>query len=74
MTVPPWAVLSPMRTHIRPPTVTVVDPFKVISGTQQHMIGFPGAGATGRPQVRIVGTPGARIGPPTWGQGPGATI
>lgn len=62
--LPPWAVVSPIRTEGLLLIITVADPFTIESGgpTQVQLSPITEAGIF---PMSTVGTPGPMIGPPT---------
>ena len=73
--LPPCAELSPILAAGLPPMSTLGDPTIIVSGGPTHTA-LAVRVAAGIPPTRTKGTPGGRIGPPTWGMGgtPGVCI
>ena len=74
-TLPPCAVVSPIRTAGLPVIITVADPLTSESGGPTQVALSP-ITAAGNPPIKTVAAPGPRIGPPTCGIGgvPGVCI
>tara|TARA_S200000501_G_scaffold208531_1_gene195880 strand:+ start:548 stop:829 length:282 start_codon:yes stop_codon:yes gene_type:complete len=64
--VPPWAVLSPIRAAGFPPIFTVPEPCDIEEGGPIQIQVSPTT-AAGMFPIKTVGSPGPRMGPPTWG-------
>jgi len=68
-TVPPWAVLSPIRAAGMLPIKTVPDPLTMTSGGPTHTHMLPSVAAGMFPIITVT-APGEQIGPPTCGTTP----
>src|SRR5262249_26414065 len=70
---PPWTVGSPIRAAGWKPISTVVEPAAMAAGGATPVAWSP-TRAAGSAPISTVGQHAGRIGPPTWGTGPGLTI